>query len=107
MAMSLVDDEEAAPETPAARVTRAEAAFTGEIVRCGGSVKLRDCTPEETDTHQRNCELGKLNKCGRCRYLDLIAKEHRRFAMLSLHTPTGLQVPEGSACQVAVVGPQA
>ena len=110
MAMSLVDDaeEEAAPETPAARVTGAEAAFTGEIVRCGGSVKLRDYTPEETDTHKRNCELGKLNKCGRCRYLDLMAKEHRRFTMLRfVAPPAGLQVPEaGIACQVAVVGHQ-
>ena len=86
MAMSLVDDEEAAPETPTARVTRAEAAFR-EIVRCGGSINLRDYTPEETDTHKRNCELGKLNKCGRCRYLDLMAKEHRRFTMLRFVAP--------------------
>ena len=84
MAMRLVDDE-AAPGTP--HVTGAKA--TGKILRfhyhCSG--KLEDFTLEETDMHKRNCELGKLNKCGRCRYLDLMAKEHRRFTTLRFVPP--------------------
>ena len=40
-------------------------------------------TLEETETHKRNCKLGKLN-CGRCRYWDLMANDHSRFAMLRL-----------------------
>ena len=76
MAMRLVDDE-AAPGTP--HVTGAKA--TGKILRfhyhCSG--KLEDFSLEETEVHKRNCELGKLHKCGRCRYLGLMAKEHRRF----------------------------
>ena len=31
--------------------------------------------------------MGKRNKCGQCRYWDVMAKEHGRFAMLKLHTP--------------------
>ena len=88
MPLSLVDDDEeklkAAPETPAARVKGAKAALTGQKVRVA---RFRDFTLEETDTHKRNCKLGKLNKRGRCRYLDLMAREHRRFVMPRLHTP--------------------
>ena len=47
-------------------VTGAEAAFAGRIVRCHCPGNLRDFTLEETDTHKRNCELGKLNKRGGC-----------------------------------------
>ena len=38
--------------------------------------RLRDFTLAETDTHKGNCKLAKVNKCGRCRYLDFMAKEH-------------------------------
>ena len=88
MPMSLVDDndeEEAAPETPVARVKGATAA-SGQKLRHTTRV-LRDFTLEETDRHKQNCKLGKRNKCGQCRYWDLMAKDHGRFAMLKLHTP--------------------
>ena len=83
--MPLVDDneEEAAPETPKkAHVAGAKAALTGQKLR-------RDFTLEEKDTHTQNCVLGKLKKCGRCRYLDLMAtdQEHNRFALLRLLPP--------------------
>ena len=72
--------EEAAPETPVPRVKGATAALTGEKARVA---RFRDFTLEETETHKRNCKLGKLN-CGRCRYWDLMANDHSRFAMLRL-----------------------
>ena len=73
--------EEAAPETPVPRVKGATAALTGEKARVA---RFRDFTLEETETHKRNCKLGKLNQCGRCRYWDLMANDHSRFAMLRL-----------------------
>ena len=81
----LNDDDEklaAAPETPAARVKGRVSALTGEKARVA---HFRDFTLEETKTRKLTCKRAKLNKRGRCRYLDLMANDHGRFAMLKLH----------------------
>ena len=100
----LNDDDEklaAAPETPAARVKGRVSALAGEKVRVA---RFRDFTLEETNTRKHKCKLAKINKCGRCLYLDLMANDHGRFAP---PRPNGLEAPEGGgACQVAMVGPQ-